>query len=146
MSNHANTVCPHFHKAIELIGRRWTGAVLQVLMKGRTRYCDIRDAIPEVSDRMLSERLKELESEGIVVRVVMPEHPGARRVRAERQRARPRARAGRRIEVGGGVEGSRPGSAQGARQSGVGVHRSAQLVHPHVLVVAVRNVDGAGTE
>jgi len=75
MSNHANTVCPHFHKAIELIGRRWTGAVLQVLMKGRTRYCDIRDAIPEVSDRMLSERLKELESEGIVVRVVMPNTP-----------------------------------------------------------------------
>ena len=73
----ANTpmVCRHYHRAIELIGRRWTGAVLQVLMIGRMRYCEIRGAIPEVSDRMLSERLKELESEGIVVRIVTPDTP-----------------------------------------------------------------------
>lgn len=75
MSSHAQAVCPNFHKAIELIGRRWTGAVLQVLMAGRTRYCDIRHAIPDMSDRMLSERLKELEVEGIVVRVVTPDTP-----------------------------------------------------------------------
>ena len=75
MPDHASTVCPTFHRAIELIGRRWTGAVLQVLMGGRTRYCDIRAAIPDVSDRMLSERLKELEHEGIVVRVVTPDTP-----------------------------------------------------------------------
>lgn len=75
MSDHVATVCPNFHKAIELIGRRWTGAVLQILMGGRTRYCEIRHAIPEMSDRMLSERLKELEGEGIVVRVVTPDTP-----------------------------------------------------------------------
>jgi DNA-binding HxlR family transcriptional regulator len=75
MSTQAQAVCPNFHKAIELIGRRWTGAVLQVLMAGRSRYCDIRHAIPEMSDRMLSERLKELEREGIVARVVTPDTP-----------------------------------------------------------------------
>ncbi len=75
MSDPKDAVCPTFHRAIELIGRRWTGAVLQVLMAGRTRYCDIRHAIPDVSDRMLSERLKELEAEGIVVRVVTPQTP-----------------------------------------------------------------------
>lgn len=75
MSVNAPTVCPHYHRAVELIGRRWTGAIIQVLMHGRTRYCDIRSAIPDVSDRMLSERLKELESEGIVMRLVTPETP-----------------------------------------------------------------------
>ncbi len=75
MSENTRTVCRHYHRAIELIGRRWTGAVLQVLMGGRTRYCDIRSAIPEVSDRMLSERLKELEVEGIVLRIVTPDTP-----------------------------------------------------------------------
>lgn len=75
MPDHTSTVCAHFHRAIELIGRRWTGAIIQVLMGGRTRYCDIRASVPEVSDRMLSERLKELEHEGIVVRHVTPETP-----------------------------------------------------------------------
>jgi DNA-binding HxlR family transcriptional regulator len=75
MSEHTPAVCRHYHRAVELIGRRWSGAVLQVLMRGRTRYCDIRGAIPDVSDRMLSERLKELESEGIVVRIVTPDTP-----------------------------------------------------------------------
>jgi DNA-binding HxlR family transcriptional regulator len=75
MPAHTSTVCANFHRAIELIGRRWTGAILQVLMGGRTRYCDIRASVPEVSDRMLSERLKELEQEGIVLRHVTPETP-----------------------------------------------------------------------
>ncbi|HUX34134.1 MAG TPA: winged helix-turn-helix transcriptional regulator [Gemmatimonadaceae bacterium] len=69
------TVCQTFHRAIELIGRRWTGAIVQALFAGRMRYCDIRQAVPEVSDRMLSERLKELEGEGIVARIVTPETP-----------------------------------------------------------------------
>ncbi len=75
MTEHPAPVCPEFHRAIELIGRRWTGAILQVLMGGRTRYCEIRTAVPQVSDRMLSERLKELEAEGIVLRVVTPDTP-----------------------------------------------------------------------
>lgn len=62
--------CPNFHRTIELIGRRWTGAALLALSAGRTSYSEIRDAIPGISDRLLSERLKELETEGIVTRTV----------------------------------------------------------------------------
>lgn len=62
--------CPFFHRTIELIGRRWTGAALLALSAGRTNYSEIRDAIPGISDRLLSERLKELEVEGIVTRTV----------------------------------------------------------------------------
>ena len=60
--------CPHFHRAIELIGRRWTGAILQVMLAGQTRFGDIRDSVPGLSDRLLSERLKELEEAGVVSR------------------------------------------------------------------------------
>jgi DNA-binding HxlR family transcriptional regulator len=67
--------CPRFHHAVELIGRRWTGAVIRALLSGVTRFGELREAIPGLSDRMLSERLKELESEGIIERVVTPETP-----------------------------------------------------------------------
>lgn len=62
--------CPYFHRTIELIGRRWTGTALLALSSGCTSYSEIRDAIPGISDRLLSERLKELEIEGIVTREV----------------------------------------------------------------------------
>jgi len=68
-------LCPRFHRAVELIGRRWTGAVLQILMSGPQRFGDLRAAVPEISDRMLSERLKELEEEGIVHRDVSTDTP-----------------------------------------------------------------------
>ena len=71
----AGNLCSRFHAAVELIGARWTGALLQVLMAGRTRYADLRAAVPEISDRMLSERLRELEHAGIVVRYVSAEPP-----------------------------------------------------------------------
>jgi DNA-binding HxlR family transcriptional regulator len=68
-------VCTRFHKAIELIGSRWTGAILQTLLQGKTRYASIKAAVPEITDRMLSERLRTLEVEGLVVRAVVPETP-----------------------------------------------------------------------
>src|SRR5690348_10993615 len=68
-------LCPRFHRAIELVGSRWTGAVLQILLGGRARFTTIRAAIPEISDRMLSERLHALEREGILTRHVVPESP-----------------------------------------------------------------------
>jgi len=68
-------VCSRFHRAIELIGSRWTGAILQTLLQGRTRYAAIRGAIPDITDRMLSERLRSLEGEKLVLRVVTPESP-----------------------------------------------------------------------
>jgi len=68
-------VCSRFHRAIELIGSRWTGAILQTLLQGRTRYAAIKAAIPDLTDRMLSERLRSLEGENLVVRIVVPDSP-----------------------------------------------------------------------
>jgi DNA-binding HxlR family transcriptional regulator len=67
--------CPLYHEAVELVGRRWTGAILSVLMDGSLRFSEIAQAIPELSDRLLSERMKELEARGIVERKVIPGPP-----------------------------------------------------------------------
>lgn len=67
--------CPYYHRAVELIGRRWTGVIVRALLSGGHRFTEVRSAIPDMSDRMLSERLKELEAAGIVVRTVIPETP-----------------------------------------------------------------------
>ena len=69
------SLCPRFHHAVELIGRRWAGAIIQLLTGGRLRYAALKGGIPAITDRMLSERLKELEAEGIVRRIVTPETP-----------------------------------------------------------------------
>ena len=71
----AASLCPRFHIAVELIGSRWSGAIIQCLLGGRARYNAIRATIPEISDRMLSERLRALEAEGVVTRIVVPESP-----------------------------------------------------------------------
>ncbi|MDR5688887.1 MAG: winged helix-turn-helix transcriptional regulator [Armatimonadota bacterium] len=68
-------VCPKFHRAIELIGKRWTGAILRALMDGPRRFSELLEAVPGLHDRLLSERLRELESEGLVERRVYPEVP-----------------------------------------------------------------------
>jgi DNA-binding HxlR family transcriptional regulator len=67
--------CPLYHEAVELVGRRWTGAILRVLMDGPLRFSEIAQAIPELSDRLLSERMKELEGRGMVERTVIPGPP-----------------------------------------------------------------------
>ena len=72
---HPPQLCARFHRASELIGRRWTGAIIFVLLRARCRFATLRDAIPDITDRMLSDRLQELESEGIVDRTVVPETP-----------------------------------------------------------------------
>ena len=68
-------ICPRFHAAIELIGARWTGAILVALMEGQNRYALIKAAVPGLSDTMLAERLRSLESEDIVERRVIPSTP-----------------------------------------------------------------------
>ena len=68
-------LCSKYHKASELIGRRWTGAIIYLLLATKCRFATLRDAIPDITDRMLSERLQELEQEGIVERVVVPDTP-----------------------------------------------------------------------
>jgi DNA-binding HxlR family transcriptional regulator len=67
--------CPHFHWAVELVGKRWTGAILFVLMDGPTRFSEFKQLVPDLSDRLLSERMKELEAEGIVERRVIDDTP-----------------------------------------------------------------------
>ena len=67
--------CPRYHRAIEIIGRRWTGAIVRALLAGHTRFGQIRSTVPGLSDRLLSERLKELEAEGIVERRVLVDVP-----------------------------------------------------------------------
>jgi DNA-binding HxlR family transcriptional regulator len=72
---HDSSLCTRYHHAIELIGKRWSGAILQVMRGGVVRFSDLVAAIPGLSDRMLSERLKELEAEQLVERRVIPETP-----------------------------------------------------------------------
>ncbi len=71
----AEPFCPYYRRAVELIGRRWTGAILRAMLVGVSRFSDFTQTVPGLSDRMLSARLKELEAEGIVVRSVIPETP-----------------------------------------------------------------------
>ena len=68
-------VCARFHRAVELIGSRWTGAIIQTLLQGKTRYALVRAAIPDITDRMLSERLRSLEAEDLVTRWVIADTP-----------------------------------------------------------------------
>jgi len=74
-SPRVSSCCPHYHEAVELVGRRWTGAILRVLMDGPLRFSEIGQSVPELSDRLLSERMKELEGRGIVQRTVIPGPP-----------------------------------------------------------------------
>jgi DNA-binding HxlR family transcriptional regulator len=69
--------CPHFHRAVELVGKRWTGAILYVLLHSGAplRFSEIAHAVPDLSDRLLSERMKELERCGIVDRTVAATSP-----------------------------------------------------------------------
>ncbi|WP_310831833.1 winged helix-turn-helix transcriptional regulator [Paenibacillus pedocola] len=67
-------LCPKLQKSMDIIGRRWTGLIIYQLLQGPQRFSTIEAALP-VSGRLLSERLKELEQEGIVLREVFPETP-----------------------------------------------------------------------
>jgi DNA-binding HxlR family transcriptional regulator len=66
-------MCTRFQHAIEFIGRRWVGAILFVLLDGPCRFNELLARVPNLSDRLLTERLRELEAAGIVTRAV---HPG----------------------------------------------------------------------
>ena len=70
-----DTCCGAYHQAVELVGKRWTGAILFVLLDGPVRFSEVKHLVPDLSDRLLSERMKELESEGIVERRVIDDSP-----------------------------------------------------------------------
>lgn len=71
----SDSVCVQFHTALELIGARWSGAVLQVIFKGAHRYAALKAAIPGVNDTMLARRLRELEAAGLIERRVLDTSP-----------------------------------------------------------------------
>lgn len=73
MSDHS--LCPKFEAAFALLGKRWTGLIINVLLTGPKRFKDISGIIPGMSDRMLTERFKEMEAAGIIKRNVYPETP-----------------------------------------------------------------------
>ena len=68
-------LCPKFEDAFELLGKRWTGLIIRNLLNDQKRFTDISAAIPNMSAKMLTERVKELEANGIVSRTVYPERP-----------------------------------------------------------------------
>lgn len=68
-------LCPRYEKAFSLLGKRWTGLIIKVLLNGSKRFSDISGMIPQLSDRVLVERFKELELEGLIERKVYPETP-----------------------------------------------------------------------
>ncbi len=65
-------ICPKFEKTFSILGKKWTGLIIEVLMDGDKRFKELAVQIPNVSDRVLVERLKELEDEKIVVRTENP--------------------------------------------------------------------------
>lgn len=69
-----STICPRFEKAMSILSQRWTGLIIYQLLNGPQRFCSIESSIG-ISGRLLSERLKDLEQAGIVVREVYPETP-----------------------------------------------------------------------
>jgi len=68
-------MCPKYESAAELLGKKWTGLIIRVLLGGPKRFKDMKEQIPEMSDKMLTDRMKELEAAGILTRTVYPEMP-----------------------------------------------------------------------
>src|SRR6059058_2945265 len=69
------SICPRYEHAIQLLGKRWTGLLLYTLLEGPKRFCELTSTVEGLSDRVLSDRLRELELEGVVERVVYPQIP-----------------------------------------------------------------------
>lgn len=70
-------MCPRYEQAVEVLGKKWTGLILRILLAGPKRFSEFRRQVPTLSDRLLSSRLKELEAEGIVRRQVVSSRPVA---------------------------------------------------------------------
>lgn len=75
MEAHPAGLCPKFRAAMEVLAKPWTGLIVATLAAGTLRFSEIGERIPAIGDRMLSERLKELEELGVVERRVLPGRP-----------------------------------------------------------------------
>ena len=74
----ASKLCPSVERAFEILGKKWSGLIIRELSEGEKHFCDLERGIPALSARMLTERIKELESEGIITRTVQTEAPPVR--------------------------------------------------------------------
>jgi DNA-binding HxlR family transcriptional regulator len=75
MTGECSPFCPRYHRAMEILGRRWAGAIIRAMLAGRSHFSEITAVVPGLSDRLLSERLKELEAEEIITRTVIADRP-----------------------------------------------------------------------
>ncbi len=71
----SGSICPRYEQAIQLLGKRWTGLLLYALLEGPRRFCELTSRVEGLSDRVLSDRLRELEVEGVIERIVYPQIP-----------------------------------------------------------------------
>ena len=71
----SGSICPRYEHAIQLLGKRWTGLLLYALLEGPRRFCELTTRVEGLSDRVLSDRLRELEIEGVIERIVYPQIP-----------------------------------------------------------------------
>lgn len=75
VAHEPGVVCALYHQAVELIGKRWTGAIVSILMRGPVRFNVLVSAVPGMSERLCADRLRELEAAGLVSRRVLPGPP-----------------------------------------------------------------------
>ncbi|GAA1481183.1 helix-turn-helix domain-containing protein [Gordonia sinesedis] len=62
--------CAPFNAAMDVLSRRWTGGIVRALLGGASRFGEIRDAVPGITDAVLSTRLRELNERRLVRRQV----------------------------------------------------------------------------
>lgn len=73
---HSEHLCPWFQSAMDVLSKPWNGLIMAMLQtKGPLRFSELRAGLTAMGDRMLSERLKELEARGLVLRRVEPGPP-----------------------------------------------------------------------
>lgn len=77
MTEYRRSCCSGFHRAIELVGRRWAGVIIYLLNERPSRFAGLQARLPDITPRMLTERLRELEAEGIIERRTVPGSPTA---------------------------------------------------------------------
>ena len=75
LSTPVTQTCPRYEHAIAVLGKRWTGLLLDALMDGPKRFCELTTLVEGLSDRVLSDRLRELEAEDVIRRIVYPQIP-----------------------------------------------------------------------
>lgn len=69
------SLCPIIESAFAVLGKKWNGPIISILLNGMMKFNELKTAIPEISAKVLSERLRELEKNGIVIRSVFPDTP-----------------------------------------------------------------------